>query len=136
MKNMLALALIAVVASGCASGLSRSRGDQVLARYEPYIGEEIRGFTAFRQQSWQPVSRNQLILWTSINDAYLLTISNNCPNLMFSNAISVSSTVSEISTLEHVTVRGDRCSIQKIQPIDMRAYRRDRNANEDRQASS
>lgn len=129
MKTMLALALTAVVASGCASGLSRTSGDQVLARYEPYIGEPIHSFTAFRQQSWQPVSRNQLILWTSISDAYLLTITNNCPDLMFSNSVSVSSTASSISTLDHVTVRGDRCLIQKIQPIDMRAYRRDREAN-------
>jgi len=136
MKNMLALALIAVITAGCASGLSRSRGDDVLARYEPYVGEPVHSFTAFRQQSWQPVSRTQLILWTSINDAYLLTISNNCPDLMFANAVSVSSTVSSISTLDHVTVRGDRCSIQKIQPIDIRAWRRDRDANEDRRASS
>ena len=136
MKNMLALALIAVVASGCASGLSRTRSDQVLARYEPYVGEEIRGFTALRQHSWQPVSRNQLILWTTINDAYLLTISNNCPDLMFSNSVGVSSTVSEISTMEHVIVRGDRCPIQKIQPIDIRAYKRDREANENARASS
>lgn len=129
MKTLLALALTAVVASGCASGLSRTRGDQVLARYEPYIGEPIRSFTAFRQQSWQPVSRNQLILWTSISDAYLLTVTNNCPDLMFSNSVGVSSTASSISTLDHVTVRGDRCLIQKIQPIDMRAYRKDREAN-------
>ena len=129
MKTTLALALTAIVASGCASGLSRTRGDQVLARYEPYIGEPIHSFTAFRQQSWQPVSRTQLILWTSISDAYLLTITNNCPDLMFSNAVSVSSTASSISTLDHVTVRGDLCLIEKIQPIDMRAYRRDREAN-------
>jgi hypothetical protein len=136
MKNMLALALIAVVASGCASGLSRSRGDQELARYEPYVGEPIDGFTAFRQQSWQPVSRNQLILWTTINDAYLLTITNNCPNLEFSSSIGVSSTANRVSRLDHVTVRGDRCLIQKIQPIDMRAFRRDREARENAQASS
>ena len=129
MKTLLALALTAVVASGCASGLSRTRGDQVLARYEPYIGEPIHSFTAFRQQSWQPISRNQLILWTNMSNAYLLTISNNCPDLMFSNSVSVSSTASSISTLDHVNVRGDRCLIQKIQPIDMRAYRRDREAN-------
>ena len=136
MKNMLALALIAVVASGCASGLSKSRGDQELARYEPYVGEPVDGFTAFRQQSWQPVSRNQLILWTSMSEAYLLTITSNCPDLMFANAVSVSSTVNRISRHDHVMVRGDRCVIQKIQPIDMRAYRRDRQAREDAQANS
>ena len=127
MKSMLALALTAVVATGCAaSGLTKSRGDQVLARYEPYIGEPIKSFTAFRQDSWQPISRNQLILWTGMNDAYLLTVANNCPDLMFSNSVSVTSTGSSISTFEHVKVRRDRCLIQKIQPIDIRAYRRDR----------
>jgi hypothetical protein len=128
MKTMLALALVAVVASGCASGLSRSSGDRVLERYEPYIGEPIRGFTAFRMQSWQPVSRNQLILWTSINDAYLITITNNCPDLMFTDTVRVTSTASQISTLDQVRVRGDRCPIQKIQPIDIRQWRKDREA--------
>ena len=131
MRELLALTLVAVIASACASsGLQRSRGEQILERYDGYIGEPVRGFTAFRQESWQPVSRNQLILWTSINDAYLLTISNNCPDLMFTNAVSVSSTTSEISTLDFVTVRGDRCAIQKIQPIDVRQWRRDRDARE------
>jgi hypothetical protein len=130
MKTMLAMALIAAIATGCASGPSRSQGDKTLARYEPYIGEPIRGFTAFRQESWQPVSRNQLILWTTNNDAYLLTITNNCPDLKFANAVRVTSTVSEISTFESVIVRGDRCPIQKIQPIDIRAWRKDRDAKE------
>ena len=128
MKTLLTLALVAAVASGCASGLSRSSGDRVLERYEPYIGEPIRGFTAFRMQSWQPVSRNQLILWTSINDAYLLTVSNNCPELMFTDTVRVTSTASNISTLDQVLVRGDRCLIQKIQPIDIRQWRKDRDA--------
>ncbi len=128
MKTLLTLALVAAVASGCASGLSRSSGDRVLERYEPYIGEPIRGVTAFRMQSWQPVSRNQLILWTSINDAYLLTVSNNCPELMFTDTVRVTSTASNISTLDQVLVRGDRCLIQKIQPIDIRQWRKDRDA--------
>ncbi len=129
MKTLLALALVAAVASGCASGMSRSSGDRVLERYEPYIGEPIRGFTAFRMQSWQPVSRTQLILWTSINDAYLLTVSNNCPELMFTDSVKVTSTASNISTLDQVLVRGDRCLIQKIQPIDIRQWRKDRDAS-------
>jgi hypothetical protein len=129
MKNLFALALVAAVASGCASGLSRSSGDRVLERYESYIGEPIRGFTAFRMQSWQPVSRTQLILWTSTNDAYLLTVSNNCPELMFTDSVQVTSTASGISTLDQVRVGGDRCPIEKIQPIDIRAWRVDRNAS-------
>ncbi|MEX2149637.1 MAG: DUF6491 family protein [Steroidobacteraceae bacterium] len=128
MKTLLALALVAAVACGCASGLSRSSGDRVLERYEPYVGEPIRGFTAFRTQSWQAVSRNQLILWTSLNDAYLLTITSNCPDLMFTDTVRVTSSGSQISTLDQVRVRDDRCPIQKIQPIDIRQWRKDRDA--------
>jgi hypothetical protein len=128
MKTVLALALVAAVASGCASGLSRSSGDRVLERYEPYLGEPIREFTAFRPQSWQSVSRSQLILWTSISEAYLLTISNNCPDLMFTDSVRVTSTGSRISTLDQVLVRGNRCPIQQIQPIDIRQWRKDRDA--------
>jgi uncharacterized protein DUF6491 len=128
MKNMLALALVAVLAGGCATGMSRTRGDQVMDRYEPYLGEPIRSFTAFHPQNWQPVNRNQLIVWTSMNDAYLLTIWDNCPELMYKNAVRVSSTGSQISTFDHVIVGRDSCPISKIQPIDMRAYRQDRDA--------
>jgi Family of unknown function (DUF6491) len=132
MKTLLAVLVAAALAAGCASqnGLEKSKGERVLAKYEPFVGEPVNSFTAFRQHSWQPVSRSQLILWTSINDAYLLSVSNNCPDMMFANAVSVSSTGSSISTHDFVNVRGDRCRIEKIQPIDVRAWRRDRDARE------
>lgn len=127
MRTILIVLMTAALASGCASnGLKRSSGERLLSKYEPYVGEPIQSFTAFRQESWQPISRTQLVLWTSINDAYLLTVANNCPDLMYTNAVSVSSTTSAISTLDHVLVRGDRCQIQKIQPIDVRQMRKDR----------
>ncbi len=125
MKTLFAVLVAAVLAGGCASTPQRSQGERILAKYEGYIGAPIRGFTAFRQQSWQPVSRTQLILWTSINDAYLLTVTNGCPDMMFTDAISVTSTASEISTFEFVHVRGDRCPITQIQPIDIRQMRAD-----------
>ena len=134
MKTLLAIATAAVLASACAgNGLKRSSGDQLLAKYEPYVGEPVKSFTAFRQESWQPISRTQLVLWTGINDAYLLTVANNCPDMMFTNSVHVTSTTSSISTLDHVIVRGDRCPIRQIQPIDVRRMRDDRNA---RQAAS
>jgi hypothetical protein len=126
MKNMLALVLIAVLCAACASSPKRAEGNRVLARYEPYIGEPIDGFTAFRQQSWQPVSRTQLILWTDFSHAYLLTITGGCRDLMYSEGISVSSSGSRISKLDRVLVRNDRCPITEIRPIDVRQMRADR----------
>ena len=125
MKNMLVLVLIAVLCTACASSPKRSHGERVLARYEGYIGAPIRDFTAFRQDSWQPISRTQLIFWTDFSHAYLLTITGNCPDLMFTDGIRVTSTGSSISTFDSVIVRDDRCPIQEIRPIDIRQMRAD-----------
>jgi hypothetical protein len=125
MKTMLALLLAAALAAGCASSPQRSHGERVLARYEGYIGAPIRSFTAFRRDSWQAVSRTQLILWTDTSHAYLLTIAGSCPDLMYAEGIRVSSTGSSISTFDNVIVRDDRCPIQEIRPIDVRQMRAD-----------
>ncbi len=125
MKTAWVMVLAAALAAGCASSSERGRGESALSPYEGYIGAPIRGFTALTQQSWQAVSRTQLILWTSTSKAYLITVMGTCPDLMFENEISVTSTTNEISTFESVIVGRDRCRIEKIQPIDVRQKRAD-----------
>ena len=131
MRKLLAIVLTALVASGCASGLTRATGDDRIARYEPYIGEPIDGFTAFRQDSWHPVARDKFILWTGINDAYLLTIIGTCPDLRFENRVAVTSTGSRITTFDQVRLRGHRCPIEEIRPVDVRQMKADRRERED-----
>lgn len=126
MKKILAIALMAFVASACAGGLQRSRDGGPLARYDGYIGAPIRGFTAMHTQSWTPVSRDQLILWTSQNDAWLIKVWGNCTDLQFANSIQVTSTVSTISTFDRVLVGRDSCPIEQIRPIDIRRWKADR----------
>lgn len=129
MRTLLTVILASLLAACAAQqGIERSKGERLLARYEPYVGEPIKSFTAFRQESWQPISRTQFVLWTDFSHAYLITVSNNCPELQFADSISVTSTTSSISTLDHVLVRGDRCQIQQIQPIDVTKMRKDREA--------
>ena len=126
MNKLLAIALMAFVASACASGLPRSRDEGPLTRYDGYIGEPIRGFTAMRPQSWTSVSRNQLILWTSLNDAWLIKVWPNCNDLQFANTVRVTSTVSTITTFDRVLVGRDSCPIEEIRPIDIRQWKADR----------
>ena len=128
MKSLLALLATTVLVAGCASGSAIGRSEQTLEKYEPYIGEPIRGFTAFRIDSWQSVDRDHLILWTSMNDAWLITIGGSCPDLMFTDRIRVTSTGSQISTFDKVIVRGDTCLIDTIQPINVRQMKADREA--------
>lgn len=126
MKRILALTLMTFVATACASGLQRSKGDEVLAQYDGYVGEPIRNFSAMSTRSWQPVSRDQLILWTDMNNAYLITVAGSCPDLQFVNSVSVTSTASTISNFDLVRVGRDRCPIKEIRPIDIRRMKADR----------
>lgn len=128
MKTLLALATTAVLAAGCAGGTAISRSEQAMEKYEPYVGEPIKGFTAFRLDSWQSVDRDHLILWTGINDAWLITVGGSCPDLMFTDRIRVTSTGTQVSTFDKVIVRGDTCLIDTIQPIDVRRMKADRAA--------
>lgn len=118
-RTLLVLVLTALLTSACGA-LKRNEKEPILANYEPYIGEPIRGFTSIRLSSWQSISRTQLILWTGANEAYLVTVSDTCPELQFTKTIRVTSTSSKGSTFDQVLVGSDRCQIQHIQPIDVR----------------
>jgi hypothetical protein len=122
------LVLALLVAAGCAAGASVGKSDQAIDKYEPYIGEPVKNFTAFRIDSWQSVDRNRLILWTGINDAWLITVSGSCPDLMFTDRIRVTSTGNQVSTFDKVFVRRDMCLIDKIEPINVRQMKADRAA--------
>jgi hypothetical protein len=119
--------MIVFVTAACVGGPRRIEGDRAI-QYLDYAGEPVRGFTAFRLQSWQPLSRDQLILWTGVNEAYLVTVWDSCPDLQFAESIRVTSTGSEITTFDQVRVGRDRCPIEKLQPIDVRQMKADRAA--------
>ena len=66
MKHIVLLVMAALFAVACASGPPRRAGDEAVA-YLDYAGEPIGGFTSLNLQSWQPLSRNRLVLWTGVD---------------------------------------------------------------------
>ena len=58
-----------------------------------------------------------------------MTIWDGCQDLMFTQAIHVSSTGSQITNFDHVNVGRDRCQISQIRPIDVRQMKADRAAD-------
>lgn len=128
MKTLTVILLASALASACATmggDIDRSKSDRLLERYEPYLGEPVKSITALQRDSWQPVNRTQLVLWTTLNDAYLITVTSNCSQLQFAQTIGVTSTTSQITTFDSVIVRGDRCPITEIRPIDVRRMKAD-----------
>ncbi len=120
--------IAAVTLAACASSFNRLQGDNERLSYADYAGEPIDHFTSFRLNGWTPVSRDQVVLWTGVNEAYLVRVQSTCPDLKFANSIGVTSTTRTISRFEKLQVGADTCPIEEIRPIDVKQYKADRRA--------
>jgi hypothetical protein len=114
----LAGAVCTALLGGCASGPKLD--------YTDYAGEPVKSFYMNTFDGWTVVSKDQLVVWTDINKAYLLNITGYCPDLQFANAIAVTSTASTVDKFEKVIVGRDKCFINEIRPLDTKQMREDR----------
>ena len=97
-------------------------------RYEAYAGNPIDHFTYLgRFDGWEPIGRHELVVWTGINDAYLIKVAPPCEDLQFATRIGLTSTGGTVYSrfLDSVKVRGWNCPIQEIRPVDYKRLRQD-----------
>ena len=94
--------------------------------YTDYAGEPVKSFYMANFDGWSAVSKDQLVVWSGLNKAYLLTVTGYCPDLQFANAIAVTSTGNTVDRFEKVIVGRDRCLISEIRPIDVKQMKADR----------
>ena len=117
MKMSLALTAAALLA-GCASGPKLD--------YTDYAGEPVKSFYMSNFDGWNIVSKDQLVVWSGMNKAYLLKVTGYCPDLQYANAIAVTSTANTVDRFEKVIVGRDRCFINEIRPLDTKQMKEDR----------
>lgn len=130
MKRSILASVLAASLAACSTGLARR--DEVGVRYVDYAGAPVEQFIAMRGiDGWTPVSRTQFVLWTGINEAWLIRVWDGCFNLSFANAIEVTQTGRTISRFEKVRVENETCPIQEIRPIDVARMKADRKAARD-----
>lgn len=100
------------------------------ASYMAHAGKPVDRFmwlTSYRR--WTSISADQVVVWTDLDRAYLVTVLHPCANLWFARAIGFTHTGDEVyAHLDSVKADGWTCSIRTIQPIDYRAMRRDQQA--------
>ena len=94
--------------------------------YTDYAGEPVKSFYMSHFDGWSAVSKDQLVVWTDINKAYLLNVTGYCPDLQYANAIAVTSTANTVDKFEKVIVGKDRCFINTIRPLDTKQMKEDR----------
>ena len=114
----LAGAVCTALLAGCATGPKLD--------YTDYAGEPVKSFYMSHFDGWSVVSKNQLVVWTDLNKAYLLGITGYCPDLQFANAIAVTSSANTVDKFEKVIVGKDRCFIDTIRPLDVKQMKEDR----------
>jgi len=141
-----AAAAILALLGGCATsssatnpsaGAGTAAQQQALARYLAYAGPPIQSFTWLgRFYSFEPLSKDQLVVYTTPNDAYLLKVSPPCDLRFVINAIGITSTASTVyARLDSVTINSAgtgpgpwRCPIDEIRRIDYKRMRADQRA--------
>jgi hypothetical protein len=122
--SLVATVLAAASLAGCASTLAKLNGPKL--DYTEYAGEPVKSFYLGNYDGWSSVSKDQLVVWSGINKAYLLTITGYCPDLQFAQTVAVTSTGNTVDRFEKVIVGRDRCFIKEIRPIDTKQMKEDR----------
>jgi hypothetical protein len=114
--------------SACATGVAK-KDDAVQFRYQDYAGEPVDTIPSMgRVTGWNSVSRDQLVIWTGVNEAWLIKVWDTCRDLGFANSIAVSRSGSRISKFDKVLVGEERCQISEIRPVDVKQMKADRAA--------
>ena len=91
-----------------------------LARFEKYAGAPVDQFEFWSLYKWQLVGPEKVVIWPSINQAYLVSVESPCPGLEWANNIAVTSKQSHMVSTRFDFVKYDKgqCQISRIQPID------------------
>ena len=118
---------LAALVAACSSGSPRLSEAQQRERYASYAQAPVESFTWLgRFYNWQTLGDNQLVVFTTPSDAYLLTVQSPCNQLPFAQIVGVTSTAGTVhARLDSVTVQGWRCPITQIRPVDYARMRAD-----------
>jgi len=90
--------------------------------YATAAGAPVQSFHYFSLWSWEPLSDEQLAVYTRSNEAWLLDLDGKCRNLQFTNHIGLTSSVSEVSARFDRVITGQAdapCFIKQIRPVDV-----------------
>ncbi len=77
-----------------------------------------------RSYDFEPLGRHTLLLYESMNRAYLVEIEDFCPDLPTAMAIGVDNKTSSLSAkFDALRIGGRSCQILEIRPVDVKAMK-------------
>lgn len=132
--NMLRLscaALVAVLACTTAHADTREVAQKHFDEYAAYLKSPVDEFHFWSFDHWQPLGATHVAVWVAVNQAYMLTVEDGCPNLEWASDIGVTSQAPHVVSrrFDYVTFDHQRCHIAQIQPIDYARMKADGKAD-------
>ena len=106
--------------------------ERALARYQEYASRPVKSFTWLGHfDSWEPLGKDHLLVYTRPNEAYLLKVRGPCDVRFATGPIGITSTSDTVYTgLDSVVVNSGpagrwQCPIDEIRPLDVRGMKAD-----------
>ncbi|MFI4957577.1 MAG: DUF6491 family protein [Lysobacterales bacterium] len=124
-RVLLATTLAALLAA-CASAPYAQRTSERQAAYAAAAGAPVRQFRFFTLYSWEPLSDNQLAVYTRPNEAWLLDLGGGCQDLAFVDSIGLTSNINQVMVGFDKVLTGRRnfpCTISQIRPVDVKSLK-------------
>lgn len=114
--------LLGAWVAACSSVPYAQRQKQRQDAYNAAAGAPVRSFVYLgRMWSWEPLSDQQLVVYTVPSHAYLLDVWG-CPNLPWTQVIGLTASFREVQANFDKVLTGRRyapCPITRIRPIDL-----------------
>jgi hypothetical protein len=126
--------------AGAGTAAPATAQERALARYSAYAGRPIKSFTWLgRFDSWEPLGKDHLLVYTRPNEAYLVKVSGPCDVRFATGPIGITSTNSTVyAGLDSIAVNSGpggrwQCPIDEIRPLDVRGMKADLQSQEQTQ---
>lgn len=118
---VITLAVIGLMAGSPASfAQTRDAQDDALQSYLAKAGEPVASFPYYTLQRWELVGPDRVVVWTRVNQAWLLTVDKPCSELEYTTSIALTSSARQVrQRLDHVIVSKGKqhCTIMEIRPL-------------------
>lgn len=112
-------ALLSTTIASTAFAQTREAQKEQLEKYLDGAGAPVDKFTFYKLQKWELVGDTHVVVWTRVNEAYLLTVENPCVELPWTQSIALTSSARQVRVrFDYVLVeKGRRCQITEIRPL-------------------
>jgi hypothetical protein len=121
MKGLVLLAL-GIAASSALADTKEHQAEE-LARFRSFAGAPVDEFNLVNVFQTQIVGDTNVVVWPTINTAYLLTVDKPCSNLSFAHGFAVTQeqAMKVSKNFDFIKFDNQRCRITEIRPVDYKA---------------